>query len=473
METFAKYVEAVANIMFMPWAVGGLLLAVGAFLTVRLRFVQVVRFPDAVREMLAERPTGTKGALAPFQAFMTALAGSIGTGNIVGVSMAVVQGGPGVLFWIWCYGFVAMAIKFAEASLGLHFRVAKGETVLSGPMYYLRDGLKLPRLAWIFALIGGVACLLTTPFTQPNSVAVVLNSQLARHEIKSASWSLRGIEIDPQRLLIGCVLAVLTWLVIVHGVKSIGRAAARLSPLKVGLYLVGGIIVLVTHAKALPDTLALVFREAFSTQAAVGTVAGIGIWQAIRFGLARAIYANEAGYGTAAVAYGTAKSSHPEQQGLNAVMEVFIISFITSTISALTVLVTGVWKPEALGFTTETARMLGPEAVPAAFNAAMPTVGGWMVAISVFLFGYTTLIGWAYYGEQFLEYLFGKSVIMPYRWLFCLLIPIGAVVKPDLVWNWGDILNGLQIFPNVIGLIGLSGLAASYATRRANRDVTS
>jgi AGCS family alanine or glycine:cation symporter len=228
--------------------------------------------------------------------------------------------------------------------------------------------------------------------------------------------------------------------------------------------------VLVTHASALPETLAMVFREAFSMRAAVGTVAGVGIWQAIRFGLARGIYANEAGYGTAAVAYGTAKSARPEQQGLNGVMEVFIISFVTSSISALTVLVTGVWKPETLGIAREAAKMLGPEAVPAAFNAAMPTVGGWMVAVSVFLFGYTTLIGWAYYGEQFLEYLFGPRIIMPYRWLFCLLIPLGAVAKPDLVWAWGDVLNGLQIFPNVIGLVGLSGLAAKYATRRANHD---
>ena len=342
MEQFAAAIQSAADAMFMPWTVG-LLLAVGAFLTIRLRFVQIVRFPDAVRETLVNRQSGTSGALAPFQAFMTALAGSIGTGNIVGVATAIVSGGPGALFWIWCYGFFAMAIKFAEASLGLHFRVAHGESVLSGPMYYLRDGLKQPWLAWVFALIGGVACLFTTPFTQPNSVAVVFDSQLELHGLRSNAWTLPGgVAIDPERLVLGCILAVLTWLVIVRGVKSIGRAAARLSPLKVGLYLAGGMIVLGTHAAELPATLALVFREAFSLQAAAGTAAGVGVWQAIRYGLARGIYANEAGYGTAAVAYGTAKSTHPEQQGLNAVMEVFIISFVTSSISALAVLVTGV-----------------------------------------------------------------------------------------------------------------------------------
>lgn len=470
MDDIAQTVQDVADAMFMPWTVG-LLFLVGLFLTIRLRFVQVFRFPEAVREMVSERQSGTTGALAPFQAFMTALAGSIGTGNIVGVTMAIVQGGPGALFWIWCYGFFAMAIKFTEATLGLHFRQAEGDLVLSGPMYYLRDGLKQPWLGWLFALIGGIACLLTTPFTQPNSVAVVLDSQLERHAIRSSPWFLNGTPIDPERLVIGLVLAVLTWLVIVRGIRSIGRAAARLSPLKVGLYLVGGLVVLVTHATALPETLSAVFREAFSAKAAVGTASGLGIWTAIRYGLARGIYANEAGYGTAAVAYGTAKSAHPRQQGLNAVMEVFIISFVTSSISALTVLVTGVWRPEALGFARDAAAMLGPEAVPAAFNAAMPNVGGWMVAVSVFLFGYTTLIGWAYYGEQFLEYLFGTAIVLPYRWLFCLLIPLGAVAKPDLVWAWGDVLNGLQIFPNVIGIVGLSGLAAAYAIGRSPRDV--
>jgi len=437
MDQLEALVQIAAD-QLVPWMVGILMLT-GVLLTVRLGFVQFRRFPEAVRETVASRQSGASGALAPLQAFMTALAGSIGTGNIAGVATAIVSGGPGALFWIWCYGLVAMAIKFAEASLGLHFRVARGEQVLSGPMYYLRDGLGSPALAWVFALIAGVACLFTTPFTQPNSVALVLESEFGLRP-----W------------LVGVVLAVLTWMVIVRGVKSIGRAAEKLSPLKVGLYLVGGLIVIGMNAARLPEVLALVFREAFSTDAAVGTAAGAGVWAAMRYGLARGVYANEAGYGTAAVAYGTAKSAHPEQQGLNAVMEVFIISFVTSSISALSILLTGVWTSGA----TSSA------AVAQAFNTAMPTVGGWMVAISVFLFGYTTLIGWAYYGEQFLEYLFGPRVIMPYRWLFCLLIPLGATAEVELVWAWGDILNGLQILPNVIGLIGLSGLAAKYAKKR-------
>jgi len=251
---------------------------------------------------------------------------------------------------------------------------------------------------------------------------------------------------------------VLTWLVIVRGIKSIGRAAQKLAPLKVGLYLVGGATVLATHLDQVPAVLASVFREAFSTKAIAGGTLGYAMMFAIRYGIARSVFANEAGYGTAAVAYGTAKSQRPDQQGLAAMMDVFIITYITSTISAMGVLLTGTWN---LGVS-------GPEAVPAAFNDAIPYfgIGGWMVTISIFLFGYTVLIGWGFYGEQFLEYLFGPRIVVPFRWLYCLIIPIGAVIKVDAVWNWGDICNGMQVFPNVIGLLALGSVAAGYARMR-------
>jgi AGCS family alanine or glycine:cation symporter len=357
------------------------------------------------------------------------------------VATAIVSGGPGALFWIWAYGFIATAVKFSEAVLGLKFRVLRGDHVSSGPMYYLRDGLKSPWLGAAYALVAGIAALTTTPFTQPNSMALVLNTQLA-----IPTW------------LSGVVIAVLVWLVIIGGVKAIGRAAEKLAPLKVGLYLVGGLIVILTHLPQLPDVLAMVFREAFSFRAATGSAAGLGIMVAMRYGLARGVYANEAGYGTAAVAYGTARSANPTQQGLNAVMEVFIISFITSNVSALSILLTGVWNTGA----TSTA------AVAQAFDASMP-FGGYVLAFSAFLFGYTTLIGWAYYGEQFLEYLVGTRLQTFYRWTYCLLIPFGAMARVDVVWAWGDLMNGLQVFPNVIGLIGLSGVAAMFARAPAAR----
>jgi alanine or glycine:cation symporter, AGCS family len=424
-------IQSIADALFMPWVIGVLLLS-GVWLTLRTGAVQVRRFGEAWRVAFVRRSSTTSGALTPFQAFMTSLGASIGTGNIAGVATAIVSGGPGALFWIWVYGFVAMAIKFAEATLGLKFREVRGATVLSGPMYYLRDGLKSPALAWTFAFVAAVAALTTTPFTQPNSIALVVNSVF-------------GIP----KVAVGIVVAVLTWLVIIGGITSIGRAAEKLSPLKVGLYLAGGLIVILSNAVRIPAVLALVFREALTMHSAMG----FGLFIAMRYGVARGVYANEAGYGTAAVAYGTAQSVQPVQQGLNAIVEVFTVSFVTSTISAMTILLTGVWQS---GVTSSAA-------VAAGFNSVMPTVGGWIVAFCVFLFGYTTLIGWAYYGEQFFEYILGRKVTMPYRWIYCLLIPFGAVTKVEVVWAWGDLMNALQVFPNLIGVIGLSGVVAVIA----------
>jgi AGCS family alanine or glycine:cation symporter len=250
----------------------------------------------------------------------------------------------------------------------------------------------------------------------------------------------------------GIVIAVLTWLVIIGGIKSIGRAAERLSPLKVGLYLAGGLIVIAANAPQIPAIFSLVVREAFTTQSGLG----FGVFVAMRYGIARGIYANEAGYGTAAVAYGTARSNQPTLQGLNAVMETFIVSFLTSTISALTILLTGVWQS---GLTSTAA-------VAAGFDTVMPVAGGWIVAFCTFLFGYTTLIGWAYYGEQFFEYILGRKVTIPYRWIYCLLIPFGAISRVDVVWAWGDLMNVLQVFPNLIGVIGLSGIVARAAREK-------
>jgi AGCS family alanine or glycine:cation symporter len=436
----ADLIQSTADWLFVPVLVI-VLFGTGLFMTVRLGVVQLRRFGEALRGFFGARSSGTEGALTPFQTFMTALAATIGTGNIAGVATGVISGGPGVLFWIWCYGFFATSIKFAEAVLGLTFRQVQGQHVQSGPMYYLRDGLKSPALAMTYAVVAGIAALTTTPFTQTNSIAVVMNS-----EVGVPFW------------LSGVVIAVLTWLVIIGGIKSIGRAAEKLAPLKVGLYLVGALVVLLTFASNIPSVLSLVFREAFTTRSALG----FGIFTAMRYGLARGLYANEAAYGTAAVAYGTARSDRPSQQGLNAVMEVFIVSFGTCTLTALTILVTGAW----------TSGQTSTAAVALAFNAAMPAFGGYVVAFCVFLFGYTTLIGWAFYGEQFLEYWLGRRIVIPYRWAYCLLIPFGAITKVELVWAWGDLMNALQIFPNLIGVLALSGIAAKAAydgQRRSHR----
>lgn len=437
-------IQDLADAVFMPYVVA-VLLGTGLFLTLRLGFVQFRRLPEAVRATIRRHGgSGSVGALSPFQAFATALAASVGTGNIAGVATAIITGGPGVLFWIWAYGVVAAAIKFAEAVLGLTFREVAGGTVRTGPMYYLRDGMRSPGLAWTYAFVAGVAALTTTPFTQPNSMAVAVNAVFG-----VPTW------------LVGVLVAVLVWLVIVGGISAIGRVAAKLAPLKVGLYLAGGLVVIVSFADQLPRVLALVMREAWATNSALG----FGIFVAMRHGIARSIYANEAGYGTAAVAYGTARSANPREQGLQAVIEVFIVSFVTTTISAMTILLSGVAETSMAARQAGDTYVTSTAAVAVAFNAALPTIGGWLVAVSAFLFGYSTLIGWSYYGEQFLEYVFGARVRVPYRWIYCLLIPFGAVLRPELVWAWGDLMNALQVFPNVIGLIALSGLVARVSAR--------
>ena len=418
LDDFTDTIQSLADALFMPWVVA-VLLGAGLFLTLRLRFVQVRRFADACRVAFVRQASGAQGALTPFQAFMTALAASIGTGNIAGVATAIVSGGPGALFWIWVYGFVAMAIKFGEAVLGLTFRDVRGATVLSGPMYYLRDGLRSPWLAWIFALVAAVAALTTTPFTQPNSMALVLNTVVGIPKVVS-----------------GIAIAVLTWLVIIGGIKSIGRAAERLSPLKVGLYLVGGLIVIAMNAARIPSVVAMIIERAFSMQAAAG--GGLGILIAMRYGIARGIYANEAGYGTAAVAYGTAQSAQPgaarPQCGDGSVRGLF--HHVDDQRHDDTV-----DRRVAVRADEHRRRRLR-------LQRAIPVAGGYIVAFCAFLFGYTTLIGWAYYGEQFFEYHPRPPRAMPYRWIYCLLIPFGAVSKVRLVWAWGDLMNALQVFPN-------------------------
>ena len=438
MSYVADLIQATADWLFVPVLVI-VLFGTGLFLTVRLGFVQVRRFGEAVREFFGGRTGGAAGALTPFQAFMTALGTTIGTGNIAGVTAGIVSGGPGVLFWIWCYGFFATAIKFAEAVLGVTFRETVGrDDVRSGPMYYLRDGLKSPAIAMTYAVVAGIAALTTTPFTQTNSIALVMNTRV-------------GIPF----WVSGVVVAVLTWLVIIGGIKSIGRAFEKLAPAKVGIYLVGSSIVIIAFASRLPDVLATVFREAFTTNSALG----FGMYTAIRYGLARGLYANEAGYGTAGVAYGTAQSNRPSQQGLNGVMETFVVSFGTCTLTALTVLLSGV-----VDYSVPLAqRATSTAAVAMAWDAVMPGMGGYLVAFCVFLFGYGTLIGWSYYGEKFLEYWLGPRIVMPYRWVYCLLIPLGAISKVNLVWAWGDLMNALQIFPNLIGVLALTAVAAAAA----------
>jgi AGCS family alanine or glycine:cation symporter len=438
MDIFERSVRLLGSIVWGPQTVI-LLLGVGLLFTIGLRFVQLRRLGLSFRFLLGKREYGEskkerKGDISPFQALTTSLAAVIGNGNIAGVCTAIAMGGPGAVFWMWLSALFGMATKLAEAVLGQRFKtIAPDGTVAGGPMYYIREGLKLPWLAGLFAFFMGCKPLFATTTIQSNSIALALKTQLG---------------LEPW--ISGLGLAFLTWLVIIGGIKTIARVTEILSPAMVFLYIFGALFTLIVFSSRIPHALSLIFIGAFKPTAIAGGVAGMTVLRAIRYGLARGAYSNEAGTGTAAVFHASAKTSEPVRQGLIASLDVFIDTLIICTLTGLTVLVTGVWTEGTS--TSMTA---------AAFNSALPRIGGLIVAASSFLFGYSSLIAVPYYGEISFSYLLGVWIKKPFRWIFCLVIFIGAVLEVEEAWSIGDVFNGMMAFTNLIGLVGLAGLAIS------------
>jgi AGCS family alanine or glycine:cation symporter len=438
MDIFERSVRLLGSIVWGPQTVI-LLLGVGLLFTIGLRFVQLRRLGLSFRFLLGKREYGEskkerKGDISPFQALTTSLAAVIGNGNIAGVCTAIAMGGPGAVFWMWLSALFGMATKLAEAVLGQRFKtIAPDGTVAGGPMYYIREGLKLPWLAGLFAFFMGCKPLFATTTIQSNSIALALKTQLG---------------LEPW--ISGLGLAFLTWLVIIGGIKTIARVTEILSPAMVFLYIFGALFTLIVFSSRIPHALSLIFIGAFKPTAIAGGVAGMTVLRAIRYGLARGAYSNEAGTGTAAVFHASAKTSEPVRQGLIASLDVFIDTLIICTLTGLTVLVTGVWIEGTS--TSMTA---------AAFNSALPRIGGLIVAASSFLFGYSSLIAVPYYGEISFSYLLGVWIKKPFRWIFCLVIFIGAVLEVEEAWSIGDVFNGMMAFTNLIGLVGLAGLAIS------------
>jgi alanine or glycine:cation symporter, AGCS family len=438
--------EQAAAFVWGPFTVV-LLMGTGLYLSYRLRLSHLRNFRLAWRlaSRLGERGDDkVVGDISPWQSMMTMLAGAIGNGNIAGVATAIATGGPGAIFWMWASGLVAMATKYSEALLGLEYRVQLEDgSVAGGPMYYLRNGVHSPVLAWCFAFLAGMAAMTTGPLAQTNSMALVLRT-----------------EFHIPKAVTGLIIAVGAWLVVIGGIKSIARIAEKLVPLKIILYVGGSLYVILSDIHLLPQTIRLIFAHAFTPTAALGGFAGASVILAARLGAARGLYANEAGLGTAGMAYGAAKSQNAVRQGLIATVDVFVITFVTCTMTALVVTITGLWS----GGLTSTAL------VAAAFNTRIPLVGGWMVALSSFLFGYSNLIGWSYYGELCFRYIFSSRVVRLYAWIYCGLIFVGAVAEVRTVWDYADTMNGLQIFPNLIGLFILAPQVAlvtrNYFARR-------
>lgn len=438
MDIFERVVRFLGMIVWGPQTLV-LLLGAGLFLTIRLRFVQVRRFGLSFRLLWGSKDFGEsraerKGDISPFQALMTSLAAVIGNGNIAGVCTAIAMGGPGSVFWMWLGAVVGMATKLVETVLGQKFKqVMPDGTVAGGPMYYIAHGLRLPWLAGIFAFFMGCKPLFSTSSIQSNSIALVLKTELGL-----APW------------ISGLGLAILTWLVIIGGIKSIARVAEILSPFMVILYILGALVTIVIFAANIPQAFSLIFVGAFKPSAITGGVAGMTVARAIRYGLSRGAYSNEAGTGTAAVFHASAKTSEPVRQGLLASLDVFADTIIICTLTALTVLITGAWTQ---GTSTEM--------TASAFNSAMPGYGGYIVAASSLLFGYSSLIAVPYYGEISFSYLLGMWIKKPFRWIFCCVIFIGAVLEVEEAWSIGDVFNGMMAFTNMFGVLGLSALAVT------------
>ena len=440
MELLTTWVQRFGSFVWGPFLLIPLLLLTGFFLTIRLRGLQFTKLWHALYlGLIVRHEKGAEGDISHFQALMTALAATVGTGNIVGVATAIALGGPGALFWMWMTGLVGMATKFAEAMLSVQFRVtdARGEQA-GGPMYYLSRGIRWPwlgkTLGWLFALFAAAAAFGIGNGVQSNSVASALEGSFG---------------VKPW--VSGLIMAIAAGAVILGGIKSIGRFTGYFVPIMIAAYMIGSGIILVLHAGQIPEALAEVFRGAFSGTAAGGGFAGVAVAQAIRFGVARGIFSNESGLGSAGIAAAAAQTKEPVRQAMVSMTQTFIDTLVVCTFTGLTILVSGAWLD---GFN-------GAPLTQEAFSRGLPGEwGGMIVTVCLAMFAFSTILGWSYYGEKAIEYLLGVWAVLPYRLLFTVAVYFGAVSRLDFIWSVSDVMNGLMALPNLIGLLLLSGVIA-------------
>jgi alanine or glycine:cation symporter, AGCS family len=417
------------------WPMIVLLVGTGLLLTILTGGAQFRYLGFALREVLGKltQKSTAAGEVSPFQAVATALASTVGVGNIAGVATAISIGGPGALFWLWVSGVLGMCTKFAEIVVAIHYR--KKDTAghfRGGAMYVLRDGLGLPWLGTIFAGLVSLAAFGIGNMVQSNSVAASLQASFG---------------VSPS--VTGLAMAALTAAVILGGIKRIGHVTEFLVPFMALFYLGGGLFILVRFAGEIPAALSLVFSSAFSGAAATGGFAGSTIMLAMRYGIARGLFSNEAGLGSAPLVHAAAKTDHPVRQGLYGIFEVFVDTILVCTTSGMALLVTGVWSEGATG-----AALAGQ-----AFSVGLPgTWGNVVVTTSLVLFAFSTVIGWSYYGETGIVYLFGTRAAMPYKLAWLVFIYLGAIGSLHLVWDVADTLNGLMAIPNLVAVLGSIGL---------------
>jgi len=413
-----------------------LLVGTGFWLTYSLRGLQFTKLGHALYLALIKRKEDSDepGDITHFQALMTALSATVGTGNIAGVATAIAVGGPGALFWMWITGLVGMATKYAEAVLAVKYRVVDENGEMSGgPMYYISKGLELPWLGVVFAIFASIAAFGIGNMVQSNSVADAVEATF-----NIPTW------------ITGVVLMICTAAVVLGGIKSIGRVTSILVPIMIVFYMAAALYIILINISGVPGALVFIVKQAFNPTAAAGGFAGATVMLAIRMGVARGVFSNESGLGSAPIAAAAAQTKHPVTQALVSMTQTFIDTLIVCTMTGLVLILTGAWS------SGET----GAELTTIAFQSAMPG-GALIVTLGIVLFAYSTMLGWCYYGEKSIEYLFGIKSVLPYRIVFIMLIGVGAIAKLSLVWNISDTLNGLMAIPNLIGLIMLTPVVVS------------
>ena len=451
-ETFNAWVSWASGWVWGPPMLV-LLVGTGVFLTIRLRGIQIRGLGHALYlAFIVRREQGAEGDISHFQALMTALAATVGTGNIAGVATAIASGGPGALFWMWVTGFFGMATKYAEAVLAVKYRVTDANgTMAGGPMYYLRDGLRAPWLGVVFAAFAALAAFGIGDMVQSNSVADAVNMTLA---------------VPPW--MTGVVLMVGTGAVLLFGIKGIGRVTSVLVPAMIGMYMLGALALLALNLDRIPAALALVVEHAFSYHAAAGGFAGATVKEAVRFGVARGVFSNESGLGSAPIAAAAAQTRSPVSQALVSMTQTFIDTLVVCTMTGLVLLVTDAWKSGSDGASLTVEAF--SRGLPWVLWEGGPAVGGLVVTIGLALFAWSTILGWSYYGEKSVEFLAGSRAVLPYRVLFTGLVVVGAVGGLEIVWNVSDLMNGLMALPNLVGLLLLSGVVATETRSWLERD---
>ena len=429
--------EITAQLSDIVWGIWTIifLCAVGLLLTWKTRFVQITNFRSALKlisggALKRDRSSKDAGDISPFQALTTALSATIGNGNVAGVATAIAIGGPGAAFWMCTVSLFGMATKYSEAVLGIKYRQKSDDgTMLGGPMVYLNKGLGMKQLSIFFAIAALFGGLGAGNMTQSNSIALVLFSDF-------------GIP----KWFSGMILALTLWLVIIGGIRRIGRVAEMLVPGMALIYIISCLAILVVNIKEIPEAFVLIIDSAFNGTAATGGFAGATVARAMAYGFRRGTISSEAGVGTAAIAHGAARTSDPHRQGIIAMMGVFMDTMVISTMTALVLVTTGAWSTG----------LISTEMTAMAFKSVLP-FGGMIIIIVSALFGFTTMVGWAYYCEQSLRYIGGIRFSIPFRWIYCGLAGVGAIFQVKPLWDWADIFIGFMVFANLIALVALRG----------------